>query len=62
MGGKHLFIDEIHKYEGWSVEVKQIYDSYSDLQLVISGSSIHHQGHGRPQPSCAHIRDARALF
>ena len=40
MGGKHLFIDEIHKYEGWSVEVKQIYDSYSDLQLVISGSSI----------------------
>lgn len=40
MGGKHLFIDEIHKYAGWSVEVKQIFDSYSDLQLVISGSSI----------------------
>ena len=40
MGGKHLFIDEIHKYEGWSVEVKQICDSYSDLQVVISGSSI----------------------
>lgn len=40
MGGKHLFIDEIHKYEGWSIEVKQIFDSYSDLQLIISGSSI----------------------
>lgn len=40
MGGKHLFIDEIHKYDGWSTEVKQIFDSYSDLQLVISGSSI----------------------
>ena len=40
MGGKHLFIDEIHKYDGWSAEVKQIFDSYSDLQLVISGSSI----------------------
>ena len=40
MGGKHLFIDEIHKYEGWSAEVKQICDSYSDLQLVFSGSSI----------------------
>ena len=40
MGGKHLFIDEIHKYEGWSAEVKQICDSYSDLQLIISGSSI----------------------
>lgn len=40
MGGKHLFIDEIHKYEGWSRELKQIYDSYDDLQIVISGSSI----------------------
>ena len=40
MGGKHLFIAEIHKYEGWSTEVKQMFDSYSDLQLVISGSSI----------------------
>ncbi len=40
MGGKHLFIDEIHKYEKWSVEVKQIFDSYSDMQIVISGSSI----------------------
>ena len=40
MGGKHLFIDEIHKYEGWSREVKQIYDNYDELQIVISGSSI----------------------
>lgn len=40
MGGKHLFIDEIHKYDGWSRELKQIYDSYDELQVVISGSSI----------------------
>ena len=40
MGGRHLFIDEIHKYEGWSREIKQIYDSYDELQIVISGSSI----------------------
>lgn len=40
MGGRHLFIDEIHKYEGWSRELKQIYDSYDSLQVVISGSSI----------------------
>ena len=40
MGGRHLFIDEIHKYEEWSRELKQIYDSYDDLQIVISGSSI----------------------
>lgn len=40
MGGKHLFIDEIHKYDGWSTELKQIYDSYEELQVAVSGSSI----------------------
>lgn len=40
MGGRHLFIDEIHKYEGWSRELKQIIDDYGELQTVISGSSI----------------------
>ncbi len=40
MNGKHLFIDEIHKYPGWSRELKQIYDSHSELQVIISGSSI----------------------
>ena len=40
MGGKHLFIDEIHKYNDWSRELKQIYDSFDDLQIVVSGSSI----------------------
>ena len=40
IGGKHLFIDEIHKYPGWSVEIKEIYDLYKDMQLVLSGSSL----------------------
>lgn len=40
MNGKHLFIDEIHKYPEWSRELKQIYDTHSELQVVISGSSI----------------------
>lgn len=39
-GGKHLFIDEIHKYEGWSREIKEIYDLYRDLKVVLSGSSL----------------------
>ena len=26
-GGKYLYIDEIHKYENWSREIKNIYDS-----------------------------------
>ena len=40
MGGKHLFIDEIHKYDGWSKELKEIYDLYRDLNVVVSGSSL----------------------
>lgn len=40
LGGKHLFIDEIHKYEGWSQEIKEIYDLYKGLRLVLSGSSL----------------------
>lgn len=39
-GGKHLFIDEIHKYEGWSREIKEIYDLYKGLKVVLSGSSL----------------------
>ena len=38
--GKHLFIDEIHKYENWSREIKEIYDSYPTMKMVISGSSL----------------------
>ena len=39
-GGKHLYIDEIHKYKGWSTEIKNIYDKMPDMQVVYSGSSI----------------------
>lgn len=39
-GGKHLFIDEIHKYNNWSREIKEIYDFYPMLKVVISGSSL----------------------
>ena len=39
-GGKHLFIDEIHKYDGWSREIKEIYDLYKGLKVVMSGSSL----------------------
>lgn len=40
MNGKHLFIDEIHKYPEWARELKEIIDTYTDMQVVISGSSI----------------------
>ena len=38
--GEYLFIDEIHKYENWSRELKNIYDSYPDLKVVFTGSSV----------------------
>ncbi|NOT35761.1 MAG: AAA family ATPase [Saprospiraceae bacterium] len=40
LGGTHLYIDEIHKYEGWSKELKNINDLYKKLHVVVSGSSI----------------------
>ena len=39
-GGKHLYIDEIHKYSNWSGEIKHIYDTIPDLNIVFTGSSI----------------------
>lgn len=39
-GGRHLFVDEIHKYLNWSRELKQIYDSYLDMRVLFTGSSV----------------------
>ncbi|HET8804146.1 MAG TPA: AAA family ATPase [Aequorivita sp.] len=39
-GGRYLFADEVHKYPNWQQEVKNTYDFFPDLQLVVSGSSI----------------------
>ncbi|MBR2399897.1 MAG: AAA family ATPase [Alistipes sp.] len=39
-GGQTLYIDEIHKYKNWSQEIKNIYDTYPDLKVRYTGSSI----------------------
>lgn len=39
-GGKYFFIDEVHKYANWSGEIKHIYDTIADLNIVFTGSSI----------------------
>mgnify|MGYP002624733531 FL=1 len=39
-GGKHLYIDEIHKYPGWSREVKMMHDILADMRVTVSGSSM----------------------
>ena len=38
-GGRVLFLDEVHRYPTWSVEIKNLYDLYDDLKIVFSGSS-----------------------
>ena len=40
MGGKYLFLDEVHKYGNWSQEIKNIYDSFPDIKVVFTGSSM----------------------
>lgn len=40
LGGKYLFVDEIHKYAGWSKEMKLIYDYLPNLHITFTGSSI----------------------
>jgi predicted AAA+ superfamily ATPase len=38
--GEYLFIDEIHKYNNWSQELKNIYDSFPALKVIFTGSSV----------------------
>lgn len=39
-GGTHLYVDEVHKYHGWSRVLKQVYDVYPHLHVVFTGSSV----------------------
>jgi predicted AAA+ superfamily ATPase len=40
LGGRLVVIDEVHKYGNWAQEIKNIYDSFPDLTIRISGSSM----------------------
>lgn len=39
-GGRYLFLDEVHRYREWSVNLKNIYDDYPDMKVVFTGSSL----------------------
>ena len=39
LGGQMICFDEIHKYAGWSGELKSIYDILQELTILASGSS-----------------------
>ena len=39
-GIRHLFLDEVHKYPNWAIVIKNLYDTYDDLNIVYTGSSM----------------------
>ena len=39
-GVTNIFFDEVHKFEDWSTYLKNFYDSYPDLKIVYTGSSM----------------------
>ncbi|MGY4383059.1 putative AAA+ superfamily ATPase [Pedobacter sp. UYP24] len=39
LGGRVLFIDEVHKYPSWSRELKNIYDGLPEMRVIFSASS-----------------------
>ena len=38
IGGEYLIIDEIHKYDNFSLDLKAIYDFYPKLNVIFTGS------------------------
>ena len=40
LGGKELYIDEVHKYPTWAQEIKNIYDDFPKIKVVFTGSSM----------------------
>lgn len=39
-GIMRLYLDEVHRYEGWSTMIKNIYDGYPDISIVYTSSSL----------------------
>ncbi len=46
-GGEILVMDEVHRYKGWAIEMKNIYDDFAGLKLIFTGSSLLHLQHAR---------------
>jgi hypothetical protein len=40
LGGRYIAVDEVHQYKNWAMEIKNIYDSFPDLTIRLSGSSM----------------------
>lgn len=40
LGGKILFLDQIHKYPDWSADLRRCYDEIPDLKIVFTASPV----------------------
>lgn len=40
LGYRMFFVDEVHRYQFWSKDLKQLYDDFDDIQIVATGSAI----------------------
>jgi len=38
-GYRNFGLDEVHKYPNWSIEIKNIYDNYTDVYMIVTSSS-----------------------
>lgn len=54
-GGVYLAFDEIHKYPDWQSEIKTILDSFTQIKLLVSGSSSMHLDYASSDLSRRHI-------
>lgn len=39
-GITHLYLDEVHRLSGWEQQIKNLYDSYPELHIVFTSSSL----------------------
>lgn len=39
-GYRSFFLDEVHRYQYWSADIKSMFDNYPDIHIVVTGSSI----------------------
>lgn len=39
-GVSHLYLDEVHRLQGWEQQIKNLYDSYPELHVVFTSSSL----------------------
>lgn len=38
-GYRKFYLDEVHQYQHWSKDLKNLYDNYPDVQIIATGSS-----------------------